>query len=61
MNAEQAKNIRARRLLAPVPVCKSTQLFDLPVSYAANGFRSLLLDWIAEYTTGEFYLSSTVL
>ena len=61
MNKEQAENVRGRRLLSPVPVSKSAQLFALPVKFATDGFRGLMLDWIADYTVGEFYLSSTVL
>jgi len=61
MTNEERNNLRNRRLLAPVAVSKSKQLFSLPMTYAINGFRGLLLDWIAQYTVGEFYLSSTVL
>lgn len=64
MNTEQAKNVRERRLLAPVPVCKSVQLFDMPATGSMairSGFRGIILDWIADYTIGEFYLSSSVL
>ncbi len=61
MDKDLATNLRNRRLLWPVSVCKSSQLFDLPVTFATNGFRKLLVEWIAEHTVGEFYLSSTVL
>ncbi len=61
MDNETATNLRERRLLWPVTVSKSAQLFDLPVSFAVDGFRALLVAWIADYTVGEFYLNSTVL
>ena len=64
MNKEQAENVRSRRLLRPVAVCKSTQLFDMPTTGSqalVSGFRGIILDWIADYTIGEFYLSSSVL
>ena len=58
MTNEQRISLRNRRLLDPVTVCKSTQLCDVPFDY---GLRRMILDWIGECTTGEFYMCHTVL
>lgn len=58
MTNEERVSLRNRRLLWPVPVSKSAQLFELPFDYA---LRTLVLDWIGEYTVGEFYMSHNVL
>lgn len=58
MTNAEAKKLRDRRLLHPVAVSKSAQLFTLPIEL---GLRKFILAWIGKYTTGEFYLSSSVL
>ena len=58
MTNEQRISLRNRRLLRPVPVCKSAQLCDVPFDY---GLRLMILNWIGECTEGEFYMSHSVL
>jgi hypothetical protein len=55
---EQRESARNRRLLWPQTARRVENVFEFPLDY---GLRNLVLDWIAVYTQGDYYIGANVL
>ena len=58
ITAEQRESARERRLLHPATATRAENVFSFPLDY---GLRNRVLDWIAVYTVGEYYIGANVL
>jgi len=54
----QRDSLRERRLLWPVKAAREGNIFQFPLDYR---LRNRVLDWLAAYTEGEFYLGPNIL
>ena len=59
LNKNQAKEIRERRMLWPATYgANAENKFPFPLNYS---YRNEVLGWIANHTSGRFYLGGSML